>query len=218
MVKTRMSDIRANRLLEDLRLVNELITKYVKDGQLGFEEKLRLMYFFRDYGDIGAMFVREEAKLADISVLSFTVDVAKEIHNEALSFTEFYRNHRSLLDEFEVKTDCNDYLAPFVKKWEDSDEYSQKVHHEYIELDHRMDHMDDKDPEYDELKNRCYELYDQQKDASRIAQEARMSLEQARRKLYGLEKFNVRWLYIAIEQIIDVMEDVLPEPNKEDTV
>ena len=35
MVKTRMSDIRANRLLEDLRLVNELVTKYVKDGQLG---------------------------------------------------------------------------------------------------------------------------------------------------------------------------------------
>lgn len=210
-----MSDNRANRLLEDLRQVNALVTKYVKEGQLGFEEKLRLMYFFRDYGDIGAMFVQDEAKLADISDLSFTVDIAEEIHEEALSFMELYRSHRSLLDAFEVKTACDDYLAPFVKKWEDSDEYSQKVYHEYLELDHRLDYMDDREPEYAELQKRCYELYDQQKEASRIAQEARMSLEQARQKLYGLEKFNVRWLYIAIEQISDVMEDVLPEPDKE---
>lgn len=210
-----MSNIKANRLLDDLRQVNALVTKYIKEGQLCFEEKLRLMYFFRDYGDIGAMFVQDEAKLADISDLSFTVNIAEEIHEEALSFMELYRSHKSQLDAFEVKTACDDYLAPFVKKWEYSDEYSQKVYHEYLELDHRLDYMDDRDPEYAGLQKRCYELYDQQKETSRIAQEARMSLEHARRKLYGLERFNVRWLYIAIEQISDVMEDVLPEPDKE---
>lgn len=213
-----MSDNNANDLLAGLRLVNELVTKYVKEGQLSFEEKLRLMYFFRDYGDIGAMFVREEAKLADISDLSVTADVAKDIRNEALSFMELYRNHRNQLDEFEVRTACEEYLAPLVKKWEYSDKYSQKVYHEYLELDHRLDYMDDRDPEFAGLQEKCYELYDQQKEASRIAQEAHMSLEQAQRKLYGLEKFNVRWLYIAIEQISDVMENILHEPDKEDGV
>jgi hypothetical protein len=213
-----MSNINADNLLADLRVVNGLVAKYVKDGELSFEEKLRLMYFFKDYGDIGAMFVQDEVKLADISGLSLTVDVAKEIHEEALSFEELYKNHRSQLDAFEVKTACEEYLAPFVKKWEDSDEYSQKVYHEYLDLDHRLDYMDDREPEYAGIQKRCYELYDQQKEASRIAQEARMNLEQARRKLYGLEKFNIRWLYIAIEQISDVMEDVLPGPDKEDGV
>ena len=52
-----MIGFNANNLLADLHTVNELAAKYLKNGDLSFDEKLRLMYFFKDYGDIASLFI-----------------------------------------------------------------------------------------------------------------------------------------------------------------
>ena len=156
--------------------------------------------------------------LADISDSSVTPDAARGIFNEAQKFLNLYKSRRNCLDKFEVKTDCDNFLAPFVHNWEYNRDYSIKIHKEYVDLDNRLGYMDEREPEYAELLNKCYKLYDQQKEASIRAKSAGEELEVARRKLYGLEKFNLRWLYIAVEQISDVMEDVLSESNEEESV
>ena len=53
-----------NNLPKDLHIVNELVTKYLMEGSLSFDEKLRLMYFFKDYGDISTLFEQEEVNLS----------------------------------------------------------------------------------------------------------------------------------------------------------
>lgn len=205
-----MMGFNANNLLADLHTVNKLATKYLKNGNLSFEEKLRLMYFFKDYGDIGSIFTQEEVSLSDLYDLSITPEVAKGIYEETQMFLNLYKNNRKCLDEFEVKSDCDNYLAPLILKWEKSDEHSQKVYHDYLTLDHRLDNMDEMDPDYEELKKECYELYDKQKEASMIARNARMDLERARRKLYGLDNFNLKWLFLLERQIYEAIMVIFP--------
>ena len=91
-----------------------------------------------------------------------------------------------------------------------SDEYSQKMHQDYLALDHRLDYMDERDSDYEELRKECYELFDKQEEASIIAKHARMELEKARRKLYGLENFNLKWLFLLVGQISDTIMGVFP--------
>ena len=213
-----MKELNINNLPTNLHDVIELVTKYIKEGCLSFDEKLKLMYFFKDYGDIDSMFIHEEVILSDVSDLPITVPVAKEIFTEAQAFLELYKDNKKFLDGFEVKTDCENFLAPFVHNWENNRDYSIKIHKEYVDLDNRLGYMDEREPEYAELLKKCYKLYDQQKEASIRAKSAGEELEMARRKLYGLEKFNLKWLYIAIEQISDIMEGVLSESNEEESV
>lgn len=205
-----MIGFNANNLLADLHTVNELAAKYLKNGELCFDEKLRLMYFFKDYGDIGSMFIHEEVNLSVVPDLPITVPVAKEIFTEAQAFLELYRENKNFLNGFEVKTDCDNFLAPFINKWKMSDEYSQKMHQDYLALDHRLDYMDERDSDYEELRKECYELFDKQEEASIIAKHARMELEKARRKLYGLENFNLKWLFLLVGQISDTIMGVFP--------
>lgn len=205
-----MMGFNANNLLADLHTVNELAAKYLENGNLSFDEKLRLMYFFKDYGDIGSMFVQDEVNLSDISDSSIKPETTRGILEEARMFLDLYKDNKNSLDEFEVKTDCDNYLAPLILKWEMSDEHSQKVHHDYLILDHRLDYMGEGDPDYEELKTKCYELFDKQKEASKIAQQAKMELEKARHKLYGLENFNLKWLFLLVGQISDTIMDIFP--------
>ena len=213
-----MTELDINNLPANLHVVNELVAKYIKEGFLSFDEKLRLMYFFKDYGDIGSFFIHEEVKLSDVTGLPLKMSVAKEIFSESQAFLKQYRDYKNILDGFEVKTDCDNFLAPFVHNWEINRDYSLKVHKEYVDLDNRLGYMDERESDYAELLKKCYELYDQQKEAIIRAKSAGEELEMARRKLYGLEKFNLRWLYIAVEQISDLMEGVLSESNEDESV
>ena len=214
-----MMELDINNLPTNLHIVNEFVAKYIKEGCLSFEEKLRLMYFFKDYGNIGSMFIPEEVKQIDVHDLPITASVAKETYAESQKFLKLYRDNRKFLDEFEVKTDCDNFLAPFVQKWETAKEYSQKVHQEYIDLDNRLSYIDERDPSHAELLKRCYELYDQQKEAGSIAKNARMELEKARCRLYGLENFNFKWLNLLVSEIYDTIYEIFPKvelPNKEE--
>jgi hypothetical protein len=62
-----MTEIDINNLSASLHIVNELITKYVKERKLSFDEKLKIMYFFRDYGEMESFFIQEEIRLSDVS-------------------------------------------------------------------------------------------------------------------------------------------------------
>lgn len=206
-----MTEIDINNLSASLHIVNELITKYVKERKLSFDEKLKIMYFFRDYGEMESFFIQEEIRLSDVSNAPIKVAVAQEIFKESQSFLTLYKENKSILDRFEVKTDCENYLAPYVHNWESSNEYSQKVHQEYIDLDNRVSYMDERDPEYTILLKRCYELFDQQKEASRIAQNYNIELRNARLKLYGLENFNFKWLFLLVSQLSDIIKELFPD-------
>ena len=213
-----MMELDINNLPKDLHIVNELVTKYLMEGSLSFDEKLRLMYFFKDYGDIGTLFEQEEVNLSTVFYLPISESAAKQIFSEAQAFLDLYKDNKKVLNGFEVKTDCDKYLAPFIHNWEINRDYSLKVHQEYVDLDNRLGYMDEREPDYANLLKKCYELYDQQKEASIRAKGAGEELETARRKLYGLEKFNLKWLYIAVEQISEIIEGVLSESNEEESV
>lgn len=199
-----MTELDINNLPANLHVVNELVAKYIKEGCLSFDEKLTLMYFFKDYGDIGALFFLEKERqsyVSDFPDFPISVSIAKEIFTESQAFLKQYRDNRNILDEFEVKTDCDKYLAPFAQKWETTYDYSQKVYQEYLEIYHQVEswaftEIRDTD-EYANLLIKCDELYDQQKEASSKAMNAREELEMARHKLYGLENLNFKWLYLA---------------------
>ena len=192
-----------------LRRVNELLDKYVQEQALSFEEKRELWLFYKEHEDTNA--------LIDCAVAMAGKDLdqlfsdAQLLLKAAEELIKLYKGSASLLSSFDTKADCNAHLQPFKEAWEEMKENAHTVWMELQRTSNRLDYMDNSDPEYNSLDEKCDKLRDEYNKLHNSVNELFGKYRNEQKALAGLYFFDLDYLHILTFRLSEIARSIISD-------
>ena len=201
-----------NRILETtngLRRANELLSKYVQEQVLNYEEKRELWLFYKEHEDTNAL-IDCAVAMADKDLNLLLAD-AQQLLKEAEELIKVYKGSASLFSSFDTKADCNAHLQPFKEAWEEMKEMAHAVWMELQGISNRLDYMPFSDPEFKSLDEKCDSLRAEYDKLHSSVNELFEKYRNEQKAQAGLYYFDMEYLYVLTSRLSEIARCIISD-------
>lgn len=201
------TSVSVSRIVNDLDSLTELLCKFVQVGDHSFEEDNRLFDFFSKYKNTN------DLVFYALKTMKNDPALCRQEFSSLLESTECFlsnvSNHQAQIGALEFQSNCKKYLSPFEDELNQNMNYANVCWKAYQAISNRLDFLDERADNYEELNRILIEREAQYNAAHAKVNELYSTLQKKQEYIYALYSFEFNMLKIVVEKLRQISLSVI---------